>query len=144
MSQAQQPNFPQLGDVPGGPRLSSSLRELVGLLLHSGQFVQRLSVGAIIVPSDSGGPVALRWGYLNRVFLTADFSVFLPPIDPRFVGVPLEFVLLETGNVATLQPSGLGLSSPVSPLINGATSLNKNVAGLYRFATDGQNWFTDP
>jgi len=139
--QAREPSIPELGDVPGGARLSAALRELVSTLLRSGLVLLRPKVSGAIVPRD-GLDSALRWNELNRIFLTKDSTVSLPRIDPAMVGVPLEFTFLNAPlYTLTLIPSGLGLDRVQAPLIDGVTSVNINTLGILTLKNDGQNWY---
>lgn len=141
MMQAREPNIPELGDVPGGARLSSMLRELVATLLRSGLVLLRPRVSGIIIPR-AGVDASLRWGDLNRIFLVQDSAVPLPRIEAQTIGVPIEFILLNAPTYTlSLVPSGLGSGGLQAPLIDGATSVFLNVAGLYTLKNDGQNWF---
>lgn len=139
MMQNREPSIPELGDIPGGARLSSMLRELARTLLRSGLVLLRPSVSGIIVPRE-GADSSLRWGDLNRVFLEQDSTVPLPRIEPATIGVPLEFVFLGGAYTITIVPSGLGASG-VAPLVDGGTSVSVSVDGLYMLKNDGQNWF---
>jgi hypothetical protein len=141
MMQTREPNIPELGDIPGGARLSSMLRELVATLLRSGLVLLRPQVSGIIVPRD-GADSSLRWGELNRIFLEQDSTVPLPRIEAAMVGIAVEFILLNAPiYTLTLAPSGMGMDRQQAPLIDGAASVNLNVAGLYSLKNDGQNWF---
>lgn len=109
-----------------------------------------LRLGIFLTRSDPGKIKVLRfgetgqllWGSMNRLLLKGDVNVTLPRITPETVGVPLDLVLLATGNVATLTPTGrAGSDGQQAPLINGAATLNVNVLGLYTLKNDGTNWF---
>jgi hypothetical protein len=143
MNQAPATAFPSVADSPdAGQRTLTALRELVRSFA-SGMFLLRPATEKIaLLRSDEIG--VLKWGVLNRLLLMGDAAVQLPRIEPRYIGVPLEFILLDTGNVAELVPTGLGMNRKDRPLINGAASLLKNTQGLYVLKNDGQNWFTAP
>lgn len=141
MMQSREPSVPELGDIPGGARLSSMLRELARTLLRSGLVLLRPAAAPVIIPRD-GADSALRWGDLNRIYLDQDSTVPLPRIESAMVGVPLEFVFLNAPlYTLTLVSSGFGLDAQQAPLINGAASININTLGLFTLKTDGQNWF---
>lgn len=139
MMQGREPSVPELGDVPGGVRLSAALRELVATLLRSGLVLLRPRVAGIIIPRD-GADSSLRWGELNRILLAQDSTVPLPRIEPAMIAVPLEFVLLNGTHTLTLRPSGLATNGE-APLVDGGISANISVAGLYTLRNDGQDWF---
>lgn len=139
-----EPAFPSTGnnDPSTGQRVLTGLQEMVRAF-SSGSFIRRLTSDNISLLRD-GDLGAIKWGSMNRLLLMADVAIQLPRIEPRYIGVPLEFILLETGNVATLVPTGLGMNRRDRPLVNGAATLAKNTLGLYSLRTDGQNWFTAP
>jgi hypothetical protein len=141
---AQEPSLPATSDDPKLQRLLAGTREIVQTLIRAGVFLSRSEVSSrtpILRPTVTGPTLSMRWGVLNRASLSADFTIQLPRIDSRWVGAPLDVVLMTTGNVLTLVPTGYALDGVTKPLINNAASVLFNTPGLYILKTDGLNWW---
>lgn len=125
--------------VSGSPdsdlrRLGEQLREF----LRSDQFLAKLNVGPII-RAATGQIGALAWGTENRVQLSGDAILRLPPMDAAWIGKPL-YMAKQTGTgIATVVASGGN-----SPTVNGSvTGVQFQSPGLHAFVTDGQGWYTE-
>lgn len=140
MNQAGFPQLPTLSDTPDGSRLTTELRRFVDMVLREGLFLTRQKPGRAIIPLATGDTQALSWESLNRVQLSANATVQLPRISPRYVGIPLYLSKLTGTGTLTLIPVGLGTDRKTTSLVNNAASVAVASAKLYVLIHDGLHW----
>lgn len=140
MTFAREASFPVRGETPAEQRTLTSLRDMARAITNSGSFLQRPSLGSLLRRDPAKPTVSLKWGDLNRAALTVDTAVSLPPIEPKWIGVPLYFAKLTATGRALVIPSGRAAATKQVPLIDGSALRTCVTPGLYIFVTDGSNW----
>lgn len=133
------PLVPSSSKEPEAQRLLTGVRDIVLELLVRARII-RAPEGVQALRCPSGYAAVADWGVLNRADPPYSGAVVLPQLRADKVNVPLYFAkAVATGFLRVL-------ASPVAPgivpAVNGSpTGAYATGAGLYRFVTDGRDWF---
>lgn len=114
------------------------LGEQVRRALQDDDFLSRMKPGKII-SCATGSLHSLSWSTMNRVLMTGNGTLQLPPIEPAWIGKPL-YVSKQTGTgIATV----IGAGQPRARVDSSATGVQLSTAGLRAFMTDGSAWYSE-
>lgn len=144
MSSIRQPIIPQGETKPNAlERFTSATQELVRSLVSANVFASRVTPQSVIRNVPTSMPrAALQYGALNRVQITANDTVVLPRLDPKWIGHPVYLAKLSNVGVLKVLPGPRTLGSPTLT-IDGMTSRAYTAAGLYTLMQDGERWYAN-